>query len=525
MSKYKIIFLTIIIAATFVGLIFFQYLWIENASKLKADNFDQLVQQALGDVTARLEREEISNFSSKIRHSSKNRNVDPIASRFDAGNRQPDADKFGVSLHLQIEGQFVKTSLSYSHDSVVYKLGSGLSPISSTANSYGPFAGALSSVQERLRDKVDVRSELLLKTLFPDKKIEDRIERDHLDGLLVQKLNEKGIVLNYEFAIFNSKDLLITASRGFDAKKASKTYHKLLFQNDLHPQADYILLYFSDKPSFLSESIGLVLPTVFFIVILLFASISTIIIIFKQKHLDEIKNDFISNMTHELKTPISTISLASQMLTDDGVVKNPKSLISISNVIKDESKRLGFQVEKVLQMAIFDQGKANLKLKKIDINSLISNVSINFRIKVQNDHGTISEKLDAKNAVIEVDEVHFTNVIYNLLDNAIKYKRGNPVLQINTWNRGEGVVISIKDNGIGISKDNADRIFEKFFRVPTGNVHNVKGFGLGLAYVKKIIELHGGSITVESELNVGTKFDIFLPLKNKKEWIKSTKYF
>lgn len=525
MNKYKIIFLTIIIAATFVGLIFFQFLWIENASKLQSNNFDQLVQQALGDVTSRLEREEISNYSSKMRQNSLNRNADTKARGFEATALQPTSDKFGVSLHFQIEGQFVKTSLSYSNDSVVYKLGSGMTPISSSLNNYGPFAEALSSVQDKLRDKVDNRSELILKTLFPDKKIEDRIDRDRLDGLLAQKLNEKGVDLDYEFAIYNSKDLLISSSRGFDLTRASKTYQKLLFQNDLHPQADYMLLYFINKPSFFNESIGLVIPTVFFIVILLFASISTIIIIFKQKHIDEIKNDFISNMTHELKTPISTISLASQMLTDEGVIKNPKSLASISNVIKDESKRLGFQVEKVLQMAVFDQGKANLKLKKIDINSLISNVSINFRIKVQNDQGTISEKLDAKNSLIEVDEVHFTNVIYNLLDNAVKYKRGNPVLQITTWNKGDGVVISIKDNGIGISKENTERIFEKFFRVPTGNIHNVKGFGLGLAYVKKIIELHGGNISIESELNVGTKFDIFLPLKNKKEWIKSTKYF
>lgn len=213
------------------------------------------------------------------------------------------------------------------------------------------------------------------------------------------------------------------------------------------------------------------------------------------------------------------------MLLDEGMVKNPKSLRSISNVIRDESKRLSFLVEKVLQMAVFDQGKAHLKLKKIDINSLISNVSINFRIKVENSQGTLVEKLEARESSVFVDEVHFTNVIYNLLDNALKYKRSAPNLQIITWNKGDEVVITIKDNGIGISEENLEKVFEKFFRVPTGNVHDVKGFGLGLAYVKKIVELHGGTITVESELNVGTKFNIFLPLKNKKEWTKSTKYY
>ena len=524
MSKRFIIFLTIVVATTFAGLIVFQGLWIKNASKLNADHFDQLVQQALDDVSSRLEKDEVSTLRTKIRQSPSAGLSEPVFGKSE-NKGISSTDNFGVSFHFQFEGQFVKTSLSYSNDSVVYKLGGGQTPISSNNNGYGPFAGALSRIQDNLRAKLDEKSELLLKTLFPDKKIEDRIDVDKLDGLIVQKLGDKGVVLPYEFAIFDSHDLQISSTRGFDSQTTAKSYKKLLFQNDLHPKADYLVLYFSEKPSFFFESIGLVIPTVFFIVILLFASISIIFIIFKQKKLDEIKNDFINNMTHEFKTPISTINLASQMLLDEGIVKSPKSLVNISKIIRDESKRLSFQVEKVLQMAVFDQGKANLKLKKLDINALISNVSINFRIKVENSHGTISEKLDARNCMAYVDEVHFTNVIYNLLDNAIKYKRGVPVLQIITWNKAEGIVITIKDNGIGIGKENLDRVFEKFFRVPTGNVHNVKGFGLGLAYVKKIVELHGGTISIESELNVGTKFDIYLPLKNKKEWIKSTKYF
>jgi signal transduction histidine kinase len=254
-------------------------------------------------------------------------------------------------------------------------------------------------------------------------------------------------------------------------------------------------------------------------------SILTLVIIVRQKRLDEIKNDFINNMTHEFKTPISTISLASQMLKDGSIAKSPNSLKHISSVIQDESKRLSFQVEKVLQMAIFEKGNASLKIKKVNINELIANVTNNFKLKVENKDGQIIEKLEARNPTVYVDELHFTNVIHNLLDNALKYRRGKPVFYVKTWNRPKnGVVISIQDNGMGISKENIKRIFEKFYRVPTGNIHNVKGFGLGLAYVKKIVEDHGGTITVESELNKGTKFEIFLPFKHNKEWKKNIKF-
>jgi len=227
------------------------------------------------------------------------------------------------------------------------------------------------------------------------------------------------------------------------------------------------------------------------------------------------KNDFVNNMTHELKTPISTISLASQMLQDPGVGKTPETLKHISRVIKDETKRLSLQVEKVLQMAIFEKEKSILKLNEISINSLIVDIVNNFSLKVTSKGGKITSNLKATNDVALVDEVHFTNVIFNLMDNALKYCDKPLLLTIETWNEKDNLVISIEDNGIGINKEDLKRVFEKFYRVSTGNLHNVKGFGLGLAYVKKIVTEHRGSIKVESELKIGTKFTITIPtLKN-----------
>ena len=260
---------------------------------------------------------------------------------------------------------------------------------------------------------------------------------------------------------------------------------------------------------------NLLLPSVGLILLVFVVFVVALNIIFRQKQLNNMKNDFVNNMTHELKTPISTISLASQMLQDSGVGKTPETLKHISNVIRDETKRLSLQVEKVLQMAVFEKDNSILKLNEIRINSLVADIVSNFSLKVTTKGGKITPKLEAINDLALVDEVHFTNVIFNLMDNALKYSDKPLLLNIETWNEKDNLLISIEDNGIGICKDDLRRIFEKFYRVSTGNVHNVKGFGLGLAYVKKIITEHKGSIKVESELIIGTKFIITIPtLKN-----------
>ena len=259
------------------------------------------------------------------------------------------------------------------------------------------------------------------------------------------------------------------------------------------------------------------IPSVVFTLVLLVTFVFTIYIIFRQKKLTEIKNDFINNMTHEFKTPISTISLAAQMLQDPAVGKSPAMFKHISGVINDETKRLRFQVEKVLQMSMFERQKATLKMKEVNANDLIAGVVNTFALKAEKNNGSITSELGAECPWIFVDEMHFTNVVFNLLDNAVKYKKpdGELRLDVRTWNEAGKLYVSIQDNGIGIKKENLKKIFDKFYRVHTGNLHDVKGFGLGLAYVKKIIQDHKGTIRAESELNVGTKFIIVLPiLKN-----------
>ncbi len=256
-------------------------------------------------------------------------------------------------------------------------------------------------------------------------------------------------------------------------------------------------------------------PAFAFTLILLIIFVYTIIVAFRQKKLTEMKNDFINNMTHEFKTPISSISLAAQMLNDQTVRKSPAMLQQISTVINDETKRLRFQVEKVLQMSMFDRQKDTLKIQQIDANAAIFNIVNTFKLKVEKYGGSIEADLDAMDAIVDVDEMHFTNVIFNLLDNAVKYRSEDRPLKLRVTSRdlsGDRLEITIADNGIGIRRDDLKKIFEKFYRVSTGNRHDVKGFGLGLAYVKKMISELDGEITVESEFNSGTKFIIILPL-------------
>ena len=247
---------------------------------------------------------------------------------------------------------------------------------------------------------------------------------------------------------------------------------------------------------------------------LLITFIFTLVTIFRQNKYTEIKNDFINNMTHELKTPISSISLASQMLNDESVAKSPNMLKHIGTVINEESKRLRFLVDKVLQISMFDKNKAIFKPKELDLNETVETIANTFTLRVEHTGGKIFTDIGAINSTIYVDEMHFQNAVFNLLDNAIKYRKTEVPLNIyiKTWDDEQHIYLSIKDTGRGIKKEDQKKIFDKFYRVHTGNVHDVKGFGLGLAYVKQIVTAHDGEITIESEYGKGTTFKIKLPI-------------
>jgi two-component system phosphate regulon sensor histidine kinase PhoR len=233
-----------------------------------------------------------------------------------------------------------------------------------------------------------------------------------------------------------------------------------------------------------------------------------------MKVLDDSRQEFVSNVSHELKTPIASISLAAQMMSDTSVKKSEQMTQHLGQVINDEAKRLRFLVEKVLQMSMFDRKTTSFNKKELDLNEMVENIANTFSLRVEHTGGKIYTQIEAIDSAIYVDEVHFQNVINNLLDNAVKYRKPDQPLNIwlKTWNDKDHLFLSVQDSGMGIKKENLKKIFDKFYRVHTGNKHDVKGFGLGLAYVKKVVDLHQGEIKAESELGKGTKFTISLPV-------------
>ena len=282
-------------------------------------------------------------------------------------------------------------------------------------------------------------------------------------------------------------------------------------------ESDALLIYFPNQDNYLiRNSWKVLLVSLLLICILIYLFYSSIATIYKQKKLSQVKNDFISNMTHEFKTPISTISLACEALGDNSIELEKSLKDSYLSMIKDENKRLAILVDNVLKSAAWDSSSLKLDIKKKNLHNIISEVIKNFEIQINNRGGSLNLNLNATNDSVLVDEVHMSNVIFNLLDNANKYSPEPPKIEVATINNKEDILLSIKDEGIGISKQEQKKIFDRFYRVSTGNIHDVKGFGLGLNYVKRIIDLHSGNIELESQKGKGTNIIIKLENHGKK---------
>ena len=355
---------------------------------------------------------------------------------------------------------------------------------------------------------------LLMLYTANDRPLQDRIDFNRLDQNIKYELANHAIEMDYHFAVYNSNGKLIYKCSDFSEDDGSVKFSQSLFKYDPVDQQGVLTVVFPDARRYVFRSLGFMLPSIVFTLILLLTFIITMILVFRQKKLSEVKNDFINNMTHEFKTPISSISLAAQMLGDEEVPKTPKMMSRLVETINTETKRLRFQVEKVLQLSMYENQKANLNMVELNVNELIIGIIKTFTLKVEKNGGKIVSHLKAKDSVILADEMHITNVIFNLMDNAVKYKREDSQLEltVSTKNDSKYLYISIRDNGIGIKKENLKKIFEKFYRVSTGNRHDIKGFGLGLAYVKKIVTDHKGSVSADSDYGIGTTFTIKLPL-------------
>jgi len=330
-------------------------------------------------------------------------------------------------------------------------------------------------------------------------------------GLLISSEFEKrNITTDYEFGIYDCEEQCMKGTH-FDAhQKKNEVTASLVEMPTWRRDGYYFGVQFSHIEANLISQMGIWGFSSAVMVVVIFFFVYTLFVILRQKRLSEIQRDFINNMTHEFKTPLSTIAISSEVLKDPTITHTPERLLNYATIIHTESHRLKQHVERVLQMARLEKNDVGLKKEKLDLHALIHEVVQNTSLALQEVKGEVSLALNAENSWIEADKLHFTNVLFNLIDNAIKYNKNTPKLVIRTGNTGDQIFVEVRDNGIGISLENQKLIFHQFYRVPTGNLHDVKGFGLGLNYVKVMTALHKGKISVSSTLGEGSVFKIIL---------------
>lgn len=508
MKKSTIWILATIMAVTFFGLLYLQIGYFRMSLKMRNDQFEEAVRRSLYQVSKNLEIDQTKKYL--------NDEILEFQKKNPVYNSKKGTKSTTQSHQMQmtdIDGNpilNVEYNISQTIDIKLPNLPDN------TPKNPNALARASFEMQELFKQRYEYQRKILDNVIYQliqnssSVPVNEKINYKGLDNDIRDQLSYNGIQLAFQFEIVNNKDFVVYKQDNYTETDKDAVYKQVLFPNDPMDKLNYLRVSFPTKKEYLLSETSFLIPTFVFTLILLVTFIITIYLIFRQKRLSEMKNDFMNNMTHELKTPVSTISLAAQMLKDPGIIKSPDIFRHISSVINDETKRLSFQVEKVLQMSLFEKQKATLNMRELDINDLVVNVANTFQIKVEKFGGKIDIDLEADETMISADEMHFTNVLFNLLDNALKYRKEEIPLElmIRTWNQNNKIYISVEDNGIGMKKDDTKKVFERFFRVSTGNRHDVKGFGLGLAYVKKIIDDHKGNIKIESEIGVGTKFII-----------------
>ncbi len=532
MKKKFIILVIIAISISLLGLLGIQLYWIHNAVAIKEVNFDRGVSEAASRAIYKFNKHEITR--KLIRQQDRSQHMRQLGNLLDSLNRtyynqifsqqheqviqgDPGSGFFWHEIDIQLRDAYgqMQNPESELYDTSFAAggyFGQGLDAGYLPESRHSPASDPLSAFFERSK----IISELF-DDLFSNRytfQVSEEESISQLDSLLANELYTQGIKTPYEFGIYNPVQHALlrekTGKHTNDLLQSQYAFH--LFPNDIFVNPEYLLLHFPQQERYILSQMNAMLATSIVLIFIIISSFAfTIFTIFRQKKLSVMKNDFINNMTHELKTPISTISLACQALSDKDIQKSEGLYQNYINVINEENERLGLLTEKVLQTALIEKARVRLNITGIDLHGLIENAIQKIGLQVKSKHGSIHTRFYAEYSFIKGDKIHLTNVFSNLLDNANKYSPNSPQITVVTENTSKGVLVHVEDKGVGISHVNQKKIFDNLYRVSTGNIHDVKGFGLGLGYVKAIVEQHGGTVSLESEPHKGSRFTVFIP--------------
>ncbi|MGB8357293.1 MAG: HAMP domain-containing sensor histidine kinase [Bacteroidales bacterium] len=507
MKREYTVLLAVFFFLAISALVFIQVRWIHNVSGAEDQAFRFGVNDALKEVVSELEKTETYNRIIS--------EINPVAQGGQANDLNGDTEQQSREARLLEKYGFHPgvRSVIINRAGRTYLLRSDSLQAESFMGDTEPETQSLTAgATSRMTSKVISIENIVSRILHETPPLRDRFTSEKLNELIRKSLDAVGIHLGYECAVRGDNGGIIYRTPDYSESSGANKYLRQLFPNDPVPGNNVLSIYFPDEEEYKFRQIAfMAIASMLIMLFLIILSTSTFIVIFRQKRLSEIKGDFINNMTHELKTPIATISLASQMLADPKIPEKSRDTAGLASVINEESNRLRILVEKVLQTAIFEKARLELDKSRTDIHEVILRAVDAFKLQVNERGGVISTFLDAPDPMVMVDGSNFFNVFLNLIDNSLKYTSRIPEITITTGGYHKGIVITVSDNGIGIPREHQKNIFEKFYRVPAGNTHNIKGFGLGLSYVRKIIDEHHGTIKVESQINKGTRIIIHIP--------------
>ena len=521
MGKKLFILLVVLMSLSLIGIIFVQAFFINNTLENEEKNFTLNVKRSLSSVSKAIEEKEFEVYSNRLQNLIES-GVDPDST---AIRQVFILEQDDLSNETRIYGNAISEE-SFKVPSLFFDIGLDSFNLSRVRNTRitetydnNRLDGSKSiSLQKSIKNISNLtylekaQFESITRDQFKNIPVYKRVSVDDVNFLLEKQLDYNGIDTSFEFAIYDRDLSTKVQSRNFDLNPDSTIGVPVFLDNN--NESDYMLYVdFPQRKKFLLSSIlGMIALSILFTSIIVIAYTSAIYQLIKQRQISQIKTDFINNMTHEFKTPIATINLALDSIRNPKVIGDQEKVLRYLRMIKEENKRMNAQVENVLRISKLEKNELNISKERVKLHDLIEDAVAHIELIVEDKKGHVNIHLDAEKSSVLANETHFTNVIVNMLDNAVKYSDEAPKIDVYTENVGNNILLKITDEGNGMSKQVQKKVFEKFYREHTGNVHNVKGHGLGLAYVKRIVDDHQGHISVESEKGKGSVFTIKLPL-------------